>query len=40
MEEKQDYRKELFYEKKNGYDLMGKEARARWSATARVTRSI
>ena len=28
MEEKQDYRKELFYEKKNGYDLMGKEARA------------
>ena len=25
MEEKKDYRKELFYEKKNGYDLMDKE---------------
>lgn len=28
MEEKKDYRKELFYEKKNGYDLMDKESRA------------
>ena len=28
MEEKQDYRKELFYEKKNGYDLMCAEERA------------
>ena len=28
MEEKKDYRKELFYEKKNGYDLMDNESRA------------
>ncbi len=28
MEEKKDYRKELFYEKENGYDLMDKESRA------------
>ena len=27
MEEKKDYRKELFYEKKNGYDSMGAAAR-------------
>ena len=28
MEEKKDCRKEVFYEKKNGYGLMDKEARA------------
>jgi len=28
MEEKKDYRKELFYEKKNGYDSMDAAARA------------
>ena len=27
MEEKKDYRKELFYEKKNGYDSMDAAAR-------------